>query len=133
MENFVVAVFGVREQAIAFHAALVNLHETGLRVKRAGVYGRGVDGDVTLVDTETENEDVFDRLEMVSTGSEQEAVDELNEKLPDASYAVLAYVTESDPATIDNLAAQYGGKVYRRTAASLESAGSQRFTDSSSL
>lgn len=133
MENYVAVVFSTKEQAIAFHAALMGLHDAGARVKRAGVYGRGIDGDVSLVDTETENEGVPDFLAMVSTGSEQEAVDELNEKLPDSSYALLAYVSENDPAVIDQLARQYGGVVYRRTSASLESAGYQRFTDSSSL
>jgi hypothetical protein len=133
MENYIAVVFGSKEQAIAFHAALVALRLDSLRVKRAGVYARGIDGEVSLVDTETENEGVFDFLSMVSTGSEQEAVDELNEKLPGGSFAVLAYVTENNPAPIDDLAREYGGAVYRRAPAGLESAGYQRFTDSSSL
>jgi len=113
MDEYVAVVFGAKEQATAFHAALASLRAEGLRVKRAGVYGRGVDGDVTLLDEETENEGALDVLSMVLTGSEQEAVDKLNEKLPDASYAVLAYVTENDPAVIDNLARHHGGVVHR--------------------
>jgi hypothetical protein len=133
MEYYVAVVFAAKEKAIAFHAALVALHQDGLRVKRAGVYARGIDGDVALVDTETENEGVLDFLSMVSTGEEQEAVDELNEKLPDSSYALLANVTEDNPTVIDDLAREYGGAVYRRTSASVESAGYQRFTESSRL
>jgi len=117
MENYVAVIFPVKEQAIAFHSALIGLHSEGLRVKRAGVYGRGVDGEVSLVDTETENEGALDFLTMVRSGSEQQAVDELNERLPNSSYAALAYVSENDPTVIDNLAREYGGDVYRKSSA----------------
>lgn len=131
MENYIAAVFGTKAQAIAFHAALLR-HYDGLHVKRAGVYGRGADGEVCLQDTETDFEGFLDFLN-VSSGSQEEAVDELNEELPNESYAVLAHVTESDPTVVDDLAEQYDGRVYRRTSASLESAGYHRFIDSSSL
>jgi len=132
MENYIAAVFDSKERAIAFHAALLRLHDDRLRVKRAGVYGRGVGGDVSLQDTETDFEGFLDVL-MVSPGSQQEAVDELNEKLPVGSYALLAHVSESDPQVLDGMVREYGGTVYRRTCASLESAGYHRFIDSSSL
>jgi hypothetical protein len=131
MENYVAAVFGTRERAIAFHAALLHPHD-GLHVNRAGVYGRGEDGDVCLQDTKTDLEGVLD-FSNVFGGAQEEALDELNEKLPDGSYALLAHVSESDPTVLDALAQQYGGKVYRRSSASLETAGYHRFIDSSSL
>ena len=131
MESYITAVFGTKAQAIAFHAVVLR-PRNGISVKRAGVYGRGVDGDVTLQDTETDFEGFLDLPNLLS-GTQEEVVDELNERLPDRSYAVVALVSESDPKVVDELAQQYSGRVYRRTSASLESAGYHRFIDSSSL
>lgn len=130
METFIAAVFASQSDAEAFQTAL--LSDRRIDVKRTGVYGRNVDGELALQGDETDKEDLLDLL-AVSQASQQEAVDELNEQLPTGSYALLALVSESVPSVVDDLAREYGGTVYRRAPARLETDGFHRFTDASGL
>jgi len=132
MDNYIAAIFDTKERAEALNAALLQLHHDGVRLKYAGVYGRGPSGSVQLEGSETSLGGFLDTLPSAMAG-EQEALDELSEKLPAASYALLAHVIESDPSVIDGMVAQYGGTINRRTRNGLESAGFDRFIDSTSM
>ena len=127
---FIAVVFASQPDADAFQTALLSTH--GIHVKQSGVYGRNVYGDLSLLGPQTDAEDFLDLL-TIKPVSQQEAKDELSEQLPAGSCATLALVTESDPGIVDELARAHGGIVYRRTAASLETAGYRRFTDASGL
>jgi hypothetical protein len=131
-DNFIAAIFDSKDRAVEFHQALANFDSQGLQVQRAGVYGHGVNGDVVLQDEETSPDALFDFL-TGSSAPQQEAIDELSEKLPAGSFALLAHVLENDPNAVDRLALQYGGRVYRFESSILEASGLRRFTDASHL
>lgn len=130
--SYIAAIFDSQERALAFHKALSGLRQVDLKIHRAGVYGYDDLGDIALVDEETCPDALFELL-TGSSSAEVEAIDELREKLPAGSFALLAHVSESDASTLDALAREYDGRVYRRQTENLESTGLRRFTDASNL
>ncbi len=127
MENFVAGIFPTKGEALAAHAALLQLSQQGsLRMESAGVYGRDTEGELSLDDEQTGNQD---DLEFADGGSGQEALDELNESLPEGSYVVLAHVFETDPTIVDAAVTSTGGVVERRSLSQLDSADARRFSD----
>jgi hypothetical protein len=127
MENFVAGIFPTIDEAVAAHAALLQLAQQGsLRMESAGIYGRDSEGDLSPADGQTGNPD---DLEFADGGSGQEALDELNESVPEGSYVLLAHVFETDPAVVDAAVGSAGGVVERRSLSELDSADAKRFSD----
>jgi hypothetical protein len=127
MENFVGGIFSTKDQAIAAHVALLQLSQQGsLSIESAAVYGRNSMGDLAPVDGGAGNPN---DLEFADGGSGQEALDELNESLPEGAYVLLAHVVESDPSIVDAAVTSAGGTVERRSLGQLDSAASSRFAD----
>ena len=128
MENFVAGIFPTQGEAVAAHAALLALSQRGLlRMESAGVYGRNSEGDLSLADGQTGNPN---DLEFADGGSGQEALDELNESLPEGCYVLLAHVFETDPTVVDAAMTAPGGVVERRSVGQLDSAANSRFSSS---
>jgi hypothetical protein len=127
MENFVAGIFPTRDEAVAAHAALLQLSQQGsLRMESAAVYGRNSEGELSLADEQTGN---ANDLELADGGSGQEALDELNESVPEGYYVLLAHVFETDPSIVDAAVGFTGGVVERRSLGQLDSAASKRFSD----
>jgi hypothetical protein len=127
MEDFVAGIFPTKDEAVAAHAALLLLSQQGsLRMESAAVYGRNTEGDFSLADQQTGNPD---DLEFADGGSGQEALDELNESVPEGCYVVLAHVFETDPTIVDTAMTSTGGVVERRSLGQLDSEAARRFSD----
>ena len=128
MEAYIAAVYPTKDAAVSAHAELQRL--SPIAILRAGVYGRGRTGDVVLQDQETTAGFDFSAL---PGGEGREALDELNEKLPDGAYALVAHVDEQDPRVLDDFVAANGGRLYRKSLPDLRSEAMQRFTDAASM
>ena len=129
MDGYIAAIYSSEQQALSAHAQLAHAQGNSFTVIRSGVYGRDADGNVALVDAPTQW-----GLDLGSlSGAAQEAVDELNEKLPAGAYALLAHVAEVDESGLDEFAQQSGARLYRRSQDELKSTGFSRFTDATRL
>ena len=122
-ESYVAGVFAGLEQARGARDEVMRLAREGcLVVFGCGIFARSAAGDVEAIDRTG-----------VPGDNDQEAVDELNERLPQGYCALLAHVREVDPSSIDDAMTSAGGNVFRRSLDRIQAAGFQRFLDSTSL
>ena len=122
-ESYVAGVFARLDQAQAARNALTALAREGrLVVYGCGIFRRGAAGDVEALESTG-----------VPGDNDREAIDELNERLPDGYCALLAHVREADPSLVDGAMTSAGGNVFRRSLDRIQEAGFRRFLDSTSL
>lgn len=120
MAHYIAAVFDTQDAARKFKAALSTL----AGVPFGELLGRNTVGDIVALDGTLPGD---------GTGAQQEAIDQLSEKLPDGWYAFLAYVEEADTKVINRLAQEYDGVLFRRSAERLQNEGFVRFQEAGSV
>lgn len=133
-ESYLAAVFATREQAEAAQEALTRLAEArAVVLYGTRLYARSASGDLEpITQRSITNSALLDPASLPG-GSDDEAIDELEERLPEGYCALLAHVSESEPSIVDAAMRSAGGTVYRRAMEEVEASGFDRFLGASSM
>ena len=133
MESFIAGVFATHDAAIAAHADVERQVSAGaFAVRSATVYERNAAGDLDVADVETALPPSLD-ISNLPGGAGDEALAELDAKLPGSDHVLLVHADDSALAAIEAIVAAHTGSIVRRTQSELQSNAFGRFIDSSSM
>ncbi|MBV8432697.1 MAG: hypothetical protein JO029_00280 [Candidatus Eremiobacteraeota bacterium] len=131
-ESYVAGIFPTLEQADSARQSLKRLaSEGGLVVYAARCYGRTARGVEPVTPRDVADSGLLDPSAFAG-GTDDEAIDELNERLPEGRSALLAHVAETDPALVDDVVRSAGGAIFRRSVDEIEASGFHRFLSAAS-
>ena len=133
IESYVAGIFPTLERADSARQSLKRLaSEGGVVLYGARCYARTAQGVEPATPRDVADSALLDPS-AVAGGTDDEAIDELNERLPEGRSALLAHVGETDPSLVDDVVRSAGGTVFRRSLAEIEASGFHRFLSAASI